>query len=103
MYAEDLGISDYLQKGDVGFKKPKTKKKRSTRKAETDDSVPAAGEGMDVDIVPVARERNLDANFVDDDDLQAALARTRRAKLKTKKLTPEEIARKSECDHVRVS
>ena len=51
---------------------------------------------MDVDIKPVARERNLDANFVDDDELQAALARSRRAKLnKTKKLKPEDLAKKS--------
>ena len=43
-----------------------------------------------------ARERNLDANFVDDDELQAALARSRRAKLnKTKKLKPEDLAKKS--------
>ena len=50
---------------------------------------------MDLD-VPVARLRNLDANFVDDDELQAALARSRKAKLhKTKKLTPEELAKKS--------
>lgn len=54
---------------------------------------------MDVDekpIVPVRRERDLNANFVDDDDLQAALARSRRAKLnKPKKLSPEEVAKKS--------
>ncbi|VDB84779.1 unnamed protein product [Peniophora sp. CBMAI 1063] len=96
-YSKGLEISDYLQKGDVGFKKPKKKSKRSTRKAEAiDEEAPATanGDGMDVDIVPIARERNLDANFVDDDDLQAALARTRRAKMKAKKLTPEEIARK---------
>lgn len=51
---------------------------------------------IDVDektIVP--RPRELDANFVDDDELQAALARSRRAKIhKPKKLSPEEIARK---------
>jgi U4/U6.U5 tri-snRNP-associated protein 1 len=51
---------------------------------------------MDVDVKPILpRERDLNVNFVDDDDLQAALARTRRAKLKAKKLTPEEIAKKS--------
>jgi len=54
---------------------------------------------MDVDekpIIPVQRERDLNANFVDDDDLQAALARSRRAKLnKPKKLSPEEVAKKS--------
>jgi len=54
---------------------------------------------MDVDekpIVPVQRERDLNTNFVDDDDLQAALARSRRAKLnKPKKLSPQEVAKKS--------
>ena len=59
------------------------------------------GDGMEVDekpIVPVERERNLNVNFVDDDELQAALARSRRAKLhKTKKMTPEQLAQKSSC------
>ena len=51
---------------------------------------------MDVDQQPEPRIRDLDANFVDDDDLQAALARSRKAKLhKTKKMTPEELAQKS--------
>lgn len=56
---------------------------------------------MNVDekpIVPVQRERNLNANFVDDDELQMALARSRRAKLnKPKKLSPEEVAKRSMC------
>lgn len=53
---------------------------------------------MEVDEKPVVpRPRELDANFVDDDELQAALARTRRAKIhNTKKLSPEEIARKGQ-------
>ena len=52
---------------------------------------------MQVDEKPIVpRQRNLDTNFVDDDELQAALARSRRAKLqKAKKLSPEEIARRS--------
>ena len=57
------------------------------------------GDEMDVDekpIVPVERERNLNANFIDDEELQAALTRSRRAKLhKAKKLTPEQLAEKS--------
>lgn len=54
---------------------------------------------MQVDEKPIVPlERNLDSNFVDDDDLQAALARSRRAKLaKPKKLSPEEVARRSQC------
>jgi U4/U6.U5 tri-snRNP-associated protein 1 len=51
---------------------------------------------MDVDQPVVPRVRNLDVNFVDDDDLQAALARSRKAKLhKARKLSPEELAKKS--------
>ncbi len=45
--------------------------------------------------VPIVRDLN--ANFVDDDELQAALARSRQAKLrKTKKVSPEELAKRSE-------
>ncbi|OAX39563.1 SART-1-domain-containing protein [Rhizopogon vinicolor AM-OR11-026] len=91
-YAKNLETYDYLQEGDVGFKKPKTKKKRSSRRApiEVDENA------IEVDQEPIVpRPRELDANFVDDDELQAALARSRRAKLhKPKKLSPEEIARK---------
>ena len=49
---------------------------------------------MAVDQQPIVRDLN--ANFVDDDELQAALARSRRAKIKKpKKLSPEELAKKS--------
>lgn len=63
-----------------------------------DASVTADGdEKMQVDeksIIPEARD--LDVNFVDDDDLQAVLARSRRAKLRRpQKLSPEEVAKKS--------
>ncbi|KAH9850365.1 SART-1 protein [Lenzites betulinus] len=97
-YTKNIESADYLQPGDVGFKKPKTKKKRSTRRAaaEESDIPPVNGEEqMQVDEKPIVpRQRNLDANFVDDDELQAALARSRRAKLqRPKKVSPEEIAR----------
>ncbi|KAI0049811.1 SART-1-domain-containing protein [Auriscalpium vulgare] len=96
-YAKNLEMTDYLQKGDVGFKKPKTKKKRPSRRVAEDSEVPPQEDLMDVDEKPIVpRERNLDANFVDDDELQAALARSRRAKIKAKKVSPEEIARRSE-------
>lgn len=105
---------DYLKEGDIGFKKPKasslslevysrltvyqpqTKKKRASRRAAADE--PADTNGMDVDEKPIVpRERNLDDNFVDDDDLQAALTRSRRAKLhKSKKVSPEELAKKGQ-------
>jgi hypothetical protein len=72
----------------------KTKKKRSNRRAA--DNELHDNEMMDVEEAIVPRIRNLDANFVDDDELQAALARSRQAKLlKTKKLSPEELAKKS--------
>ncbi|KAF9223389.1 SART-1-domain-containing protein [Gyrodon lividus] len=88
-YAKNLETHDYLREGDVGFKKPKTKKKPSSRRIPIDNEIPDLGG----DVVP--RSRELDANFVDDDELQAALARQRRAKIhKAKKLSPEEIARK---------
>lgn len=51
---------------------------------------------MEIDVQPVVpRVRDLDANFVDDDELQAALASARRAKIKAKKISPEEIAQRS--------
>ncbi|CAL1716230.1 unnamed protein product [Somion occarium] len=96
-YAKNLETADYLQPGEFGFKKPKTKKKRPSRRvAEFSDVGPTGGDDneMQVDEKPIVpRQRNLDVNFVDDDELQAALARSRRAKLKKpKKLSPEELA-----------
>lgn len=71
-----------------------TKKKRPSRRQLADAEV--ADDGMAVDQPSVPIVRDLDANFVDDDELQAALARSRNAKLrKTKKLSPEELAKKS--------
>jgi U4/U6.U5 tri-snRNP-associated protein 1 len=72
-----------------------TKKKRPSRRNPVADNE----DQMQVDentIIP--RQRDLDANFVDDYELQAALARSRKAKLhqgKAKKLSPEELAKKS--------
>ncbi|KAL4074901.1 SART-1 family-domain-containing protein [Scleroderma yunnanense] len=96
-YAKNLETNDYLREGDVGFKKPKTKKNRSTRRVMVDgDDVADSREEdqMEVDEKPVvSRPRELDINFIDDDELQAALARSRRAKIhKSKTFTPEEIA-----------
>lgn len=97
---ENMEVADYLQEGDIGFKKPKTKKKRPSRRVAEDSGIeaPANGEAsMDVDEKPVVpRARNLDANFVDDDELQASLARARRTKAmkRMKAPTQEEIAQK---------
>ncbi|KAI0322600.1 SART-1-domain-containing protein [Amylostereum chailletii] len=96
-YSKNLDTSDYLQKGDVGFKKSKTKKKRPSRRVAEDSDITAlaGADHMNVDEQPIVpRTRNLEANFVDDDELQAALARSRRTKFKTKKLSPEEIVQK---------
>ncbi|KAI9439970.1 SART-1 protein [Lactarius indigo] len=94
-YTKNIESSDYLQKGDVGFKKPKTKKKRPTRRAAEDSDIIPVADQMEIDIKPsVPRLRDLDVNFVDDDELQAALASSRRAKIKVKKISPEEIARR---------
>ena len=77
-----------------------TKKKRSSRRKPEDsgiDSPPVGEDAMHVDQgAHPSRMRDLDANFVDDDELQAALARARREKLtkKPKIATQEEIARK---------
>jgi U4/U6.U5 tri-snRNP-associated protein 1 len=112
--SENIESSDYLQKGDSGFKKPKvrffllspsrvshplqqTKKKRQSRRVAEDSDIIPIGDQMEIDVKPVVpRVRDLDANFVDDDELQAALANTRRAKIKSKKISPEEIAQRSQ-------
>ncbi|KAG6820951.1 hypothetical protein H0H93_009187 [Arthromyces matolae] len=93
-YTKNLELGDYLKEGDVGFKKPKTKKKRPSRRVAESDTV--AEDQMDVDQKPIVpRVRDLDTNFVDDDDLQAALARSRKAKLhKANKMTPEQLAKR---------
>ncbi|KZT20148.1 SART-1 protein [Neolentinus lepideus HHB14362 ss-1] len=97
-YAKNIDTADYFKEGDVGFKKPKTKKKRSSRRIEQDPELQHISNGDAMEIVEkpiVPRPRNIDANFVDDDELQSALARSRRAKIKkAKKLSPEEIAQK---------
>ncbi|KAG5642574.1 hypothetical protein DXG03_002525 [Asterophora parasitica] len=94
-YSKNLEMTDYLKEGDIGFKKPKTKKKRPSRRAAAEPEH-TQDDQMEVDQKPnIPRARDLDANFVDDDDLQAALARSRKAKLhKLKKLTPEQLAAK---------
>ncbi|KAF5377356.1 hypothetical protein D9757_007987 [Collybiopsis confluens] len=93
-YSKNLETSDYMKEGDVGFKKSKSKKKRPSRRVPAEAELADENE-MDVDQRPVQRVVDLDVNFVDDDELQAALARTRRAKLqKPKKISPEELARR---------
>lgn len=84
---ENIPITDY-------HIKVQKKKKRPSRRAPAEAEIEE--DKMDVDQPVVPRVRDLDANFVDDDELQAALARSRKAKLhKVRKLTPEELAKKS--------
>ncbi|KAJ3744396.1 SART-1 family-domain-containing protein [Lentinula detonsa] len=93
-YKKNLATADYIQEKDIGFKKPKTKKKRPNRRLPAEAEL-AFEDGMNVDVTPVPRIVDPDVNFVDDDELQAALARSRRAKLsKRKRITPEELARR---------
>lgn len=81
-----------MQEGDVGFKKPKKKKRANRRVVESEISESKD----DPDAMQIDNAPNMDSNFVDDDELQAALARSRKAKMrKIPKLTPEEIARRS--------
>ncbi|KAI0303755.1 SART-1 protein [Multifurca ochricompacta] len=102
-YTKNIESSDYFQKGDVGFKKPKTKKKRTTRKLAEDSDIAPIADQIEVDVKPIVpRTRDLDVNFVDDDELQAALASSRRAKIKTKKVSPEEIARRIAEERIRL-
>lgn len=95
-FAKDFEVSDYMKEGDAGFKQRKKKKaKRSTRKADVEED----GDGMDVDAEPTFTRRVVDdgpQNLVDDDDLQAALARSRRTNARSKpKTRPEDIAAQS--------
>ncbi|KAH0543945.1 hypothetical protein FGG08_001846 [Glutinoglossum americanum] len=109
--AENATTSDYLDISEVKIRKPKKKKAKSTRNKaiDGDDIFPAidptdgAKEGVDemeVDsgdpaIAPTTKKRSFEnMSFVDDDDLQASLARQRRDALKKRRhLKPEDIAR----------
>ncbi|WFD31891.1 hypothetical protein MSPP1_002931 [Malassezia sp. CBS 17886] len=99
-YPKNVPVSDY-EPAPVRFKKGKTHRKprAATRvKLEADDALPPPdGAAMDVDgPAPVSAARALPTdNLVDDDELEASLAKTRRrsAKRSFTKMTPEMIAR----------
>ncbi len=85
--------SDYLHTSEPKVKKPKKKKSKSTRQRPVEEDAlfpgheeePDGPELMDVDAVaaPLAKKRKLvDESFVDDEDLQAALALQRLNTLK---------------------
>lgn len=111
-YEKMQEIKDYYTQEEVNlsFKKPKKKKKKDKlRKRVTDEEpVVAAAEPQEssngseeqLKATPTPPPKTIDANanFVDDDELQQALSRTRRAANKqrqklAKKMTPEDIAR----------
>lgn len=102
-YEKMQEIKDYYTQEEVNatFKKPKNKKKKKTRrKANDEDDINVSTTADDTTPAAAPRSRTVDpdANFVDDDDLQEALARARRVANKEKnkllkKMTPEEIAK----------
>jgi U4/U6.U5 tri-snRNP-associated protein 1 len=100
-YEKMQEIKDYYtqEEADATFKKPKSKKKKKTRrKAKDDEDVSTMQETAAPQEELRPRTLDPDANFVDDDDLQEALARARRIANKQKnkllkKMTPEEIAK----------
>ncbi|PWN45566.1 hypothetical protein IE81DRAFT_333191 [Ceraceosorus guamensis] len=116
-YDKNQEVSDYLQEGDAGFKRPKSRKKRRTARVKLEDGEGGEGEAgaakledgegeggdasaaaMDVADASTShfKPREISTeNFVDDDELAASLAKARRNKAKRTmtKMTPEEIAR----------
>ena len=108
---KELPTSDYVEPAEVKIRKPKKKRSKTIRQkaADDDDIFPQAdmsseaqinGEAMEVDsgistsIAAPSWSMSGNVSLVDDDDLQASLARQRREALKKrKKLKPEDIAR----------
>lgn len=103
-FTREWEVSDYMKEGDKGFKKKvrvihglantqKKRAKQSTRRAEVDEDDKDA---MDVEAAPTFAPRVVGDdpdNLVDDDDLQAALARSRRQNAKKMpKVKPEDLA-----------
>ena len=108
---DDVPISDYKDAVEAKVRKPKKKKAKTTRQrvAGEDDMFSAEPttehhqnvDSMEIDAVPgtsngtAQRHIPETSSFVDDDDLQAALANQRRAALKKRKRTkPADIARR---------
>lgn len=120
-FEPEVPSSDYMDVSEVKIKKPKKKKAKATKKrAALDDEdislTPQSTEtlngtsSMEVDTpggesapAPAPRKwASENTSFVDDDDLQASLARQRRAAFKKRqKLRPEDLARqlREESEH----
>ncbi|KAF8952187.1 hypothetical protein BGZ52_007569 [Haplosporangium bisporale] len=94
-YNKTQQSGDYYTKdeADITFKKSKKKKKSRSRKA--DDNWADDGDENAMDIEKPKPLDISELNFVDDEDLQESLARSRRIATKKtiKKLTPEQIAK----------
>ena len=108
---KDVPTSDYVAISETKVRKSKKKKAKATRQklADDDDIFPAteplngtdpSADTMEVDAdqvtIPVVSSQSQyeNASFVDDDDLQALLAKQRREALKKrKKMKPEDLAR----------
>lgn len=106
---KEVPTSDYVDASEVTIKKPKKKKQkfRRLKAADEDDIFPEQqqandietnGDSMEVDAgngidhLELSKPKNTNISFVDDDDLQASLAKQRREALKKrKKLKPEDI------------
>lgn len=78
-------------------------KKRALRRAQAEADPDISDTTMAIDGKPIAPYvRDLDSNFVDDDELQVALARSRQAKIpKIRKMTFQEIAAKVAAERAR--
>ncbi|KAK3837223.1 MAG: SART-1 family-domain-containing protein [Linnemannia elongata] len=95
-YNKTQQAQDYYTKdeAEITFKKSKKKKKSRSRKADNwDEEGDQEGNAMEVERPEPVDISEL--NFVDDEDLQASLAKARRLATKKtiKKLTPEQIAK----------
>ncbi|KAF9323830.1 hypothetical protein BGZ91_003325 [Linnemannia elongata] len=95
-YNKTQQAQDYYTKdeAEITFKKSKKKKKSRSRKADNwDEEGDQEGDAMEVERPEPVDISEL--NFVDDEDLQASLAKARRLATKKtiKKLTPEQIAK----------
>ncbi|KAG0339813.1 hypothetical protein BG000_001280 [Podila horticola] len=94
-YNKTQQSNDYYTKdeAEITFKKSKKKKKSRSRKA--GDNWEDDGDENEMDIEKPKQLDISELNFVDDEDLQESLARSRRIATKKtiKKLTPEQIAK----------
>jgi U4/U6.U5 tri-snRNP-associated protein 1 len=109
-FLSEVPKSDYADASEIKIKKPKKKKQKIRQKPTDDEDIfplePATNgteakvDAMELDqnsavaAIAPSRSRDQELSLVDDDELQAALAKQRREALKNrKKLKPEDIAK----------